>query len=167
MAQDVIYTGECFVCTWEKGEIHYFGVKCPIDISIRSNWPIAQKGLCFLAYFLFSLSIHRCEWGIKVSHYYCVTVNFPFHTYYHLPYILWCSYAECIYIYNCYIFFLDWSFDHYVVSFFVSFDGLISKSILSEYCYSCFLLVSICMKNLFPALHFESVCVPCSEVGLL
>ena len=26
-------------------------------------------------------------------------------------------------IYNCYIFFLDWSFDHYVVSFFVSFHS--------------------------------------------
>ena len=24
--------------------------------------------------------IHRCEQGIKVSHYYCVTINFPFHT---------------------------------------------------------------------------------------
>ena len=36
-----------------------------------------------------------------------------------------------------------------------------------EYCYSCFLLVSICMGYLFPALHFQSVCVPCFEVGLL
>ena len=36
--------------------------------------------MCFPANFLFSWSIHRCEWGIKVSHYYCVTVNFPFHT---------------------------------------------------------------------------------------
>ena len=24
------------------------------------------------------IDIYRCEWGIKVSHYYCVTVNFPF-----------------------------------------------------------------------------------------
>ena len=32
---------------------------------------------------------------------------FPFHTCQHLPYILWCSYLECIYIYNCYIFLLD------------------------------------------------------------
>ena len=36
-----------------------------------------------------------------------------------------------------------------------------------EYCYSCFLLVPICMENLFPALHFQSVCIPCFEVGLL
>ena len=29
-----------------------------------------------------------------------------------------------------------------------------------EYCYSCFLSVSICMEYLFPALHFQPVCVP-------
>ena len=33
MAQDVIYPGEGSVCTREKGEIHCFGVKCPIDIN--------------------------------------------------------------------------------------------------------------------------------------
>ena len=31
MFQDVIFPGECSVCTREKGEIHYFGVKCLID----------------------------------------------------------------------------------------------------------------------------------------
>ena len=33
----------------------------------------------FFVNFLFSWSVHRCEWGIKVSHYYCVIVNFPIH----------------------------------------------------------------------------------------
>ena len=28
-------------------------------------------------------------------------------------------------------------------------------------------LVSICVEYLFPALHFQSVCVPCFEVGVL
>ena len=32
-AQDVIYPGEGSMCTLEKGEIHCFGVKCPIDIN--------------------------------------------------------------------------------------------------------------------------------------
>ena len=36
-----------------------------------------------------------------------------------------------------------------------------------EGCYSCFLLVSVCVEYLFPALHFQSVCVPCFEVCLL
>ena len=29
MAQDVIYPGEGSMCSWEKGEIHCFGMKCP------------------------------------------------------------------------------------------------------------------------------------------
>ena len=33
MAQDVIYPGERSMCAQEKGEIHCFGVKYPIDIS--------------------------------------------------------------------------------------------------------------------------------------
>ena len=32
MAQDVIYPGEGSMCTGEKEEINYFGIKCPIDI---------------------------------------------------------------------------------------------------------------------------------------
>ena len=55
------------------------------------------------------------------------------------------SNVGCIYIYNCYIFFLDWSFGYYVVSFFVSFHILCFKVYFTwyEYCCSCFLLVSI------------------------
>ena len=44
----------------------------------------------------------------------------------HLPYVLRCSYVGCINIYSCYIF-LDWSLDHYVVSFFVSCNSLYFK----------------------------------------
>ena len=33
MAQDVTYPGEGSMCTLEKGEIHCFGMKCPIDIN--------------------------------------------------------------------------------------------------------------------------------------
>ena len=32
MSQDVIYPGEGSMCTGEKEEINYFGIKCPIDI---------------------------------------------------------------------------------------------------------------------------------------
>ena len=123
---------------------------------------------CVFPCFLFSWSIHRCEWSIKVSHSYCVILNFPFHTCYHLPYISWFSYDGYIYIYNCYVFFLDWPFYHYVVSFFV-FTAFISKSILSDMsiAYYWFLLISSCIKYLFQAPHFQSVCVPRFEVGLL
>ena len=37
----------------------------------------------------------------------------------------------------------------------------IAKSILNN------LKIQICMEKLFPAPHFQSVCVPCFEVGLL
>ena len=72
----------------------------------------------------------------------------------------------CICIYNCYIFFLDWSFDNDVVSFFVSFHGLYLKVCFMwyEYCYSCYLLVSICGKYIFPALHVQLVCIPRFEM---
>ena len=55
------------------------------------------------------------------------------------------------------------------VAFFVSFHSFCFKVyfIGYEYCHSCFLLVSICVIHLFPALPFQSVCVPCFEVGLL
>ena len=117
--------------------------------------PLYHLKLC--ANFLFSWSIHRCEWGVKVSQYYCVTVNFPFHTCKHLPCILQCSYFGCIYIYNCYIFFLDRSFDHYVVSFFVSSHGLYFKVyfIWYEYCYSCFIWSPFAWNFFFQPLTFS------------
>ena len=79
MTKDVVYPGACSVCTWEKINMHCFEVKCPID-NIRSNRSIVSCKVCFLVNFLFGWSIHRYEGGIKVSHYYRVTVNFPFHT---------------------------------------------------------------------------------------
>ena len=53
------------------------------------------------------------------------------------------------------------------MAFFVSFHSLCLKVyfIGYEYCYSCFPLVSICLEYLFPAFHFQSVFVPCFEVG--
>ena len=92
-----------------------------------------------------------CKWGVKVPHCYCVTVDFLFYSCYQLPYVLMCSYVGCIYIYNCYIFFLDWSLDHHIVSFLVSCNILYLKVyfIWYEYCYSSFLLISICIEYLF------------------
>ena len=41
-------------------------------------------------------------------------------------------YVRCIDIYNCYIFLLDWSLDHYVVSFLISCNLLYFKVYLSD-----------------------------------
>ena len=67
-------------------------------------------------YFLFWWSLHWCEWGVKVSYYYCVLVHFSFYVCQCLSYVLRCSCVGCIDIYNCYVFL----FGHYVVSFLIS-----------------------------------------------
>ena len=59
--------------------------------------------------------------------------------------------------------------DHCVVSFFVSHNSLYFKVyfVLYGYCYSHFVLIFICMEYLFPSPHFQSLCGPRSEMGLL
>ena len=85
-----------------------------------------------------------------------------------LSYVLRCSYVGCIDIYNCYVFLLDWSLDHYVVSFLIS-CNLYFKVYFVWYedCYSSFLLLPIFMEYIFSSSHFQSICVFRSEVGFL
>ena len=76
----------------------------------------------------------------------------------------------CVYFCNVYIFFLDQSCDHYVVSFFVSCNCLYFKI-----CFSHIMLILqlsfdfLCKEYLFPSPthHFQFVCVPGLEAGLL
>ena len=49
-----------------------------------------------------------------------------------LPYILKCFYIACIYIYNIYIFFLDLSFDNYVMTSLSPVTVFILKTIFSD-----------------------------------
>ena len=117
--------------------------------------------MCFLATFLFGWSIHRCEWGIKVSHYYLTVIKllliFPF-----ILVSICLTYAPMLGAYIFIIVISSWidPFDHYLESFFVSFHGLYFKvySIWYEYCCFCFLLISIWMKYFFSSL-LPSVCM--------
>ena len=70
-------------------------------------------------------------------------------------------------IYNCYVFLLDWSLDHYVVSFLTSCNLLYFKVyfVWNEDCYSSFLLLPICMEYIFPSSYFQSMSVLRSELG--
>ena len=79
------------------------------------------------------------------------------------------SYVGCIDIYNCYVFLLYWSLDHYLVSFLISWNILYFKVyfVWYENCYSSFLLLPICMEYIFPFSHFQSICVLRSEVCFL
>ena len=47
MAQDVIYPVECSMCTWEKGEIHCFGVKMPYRYQLGLTAPLYHLKLVF------------------------------------------------------------------------------------------------------------------------
>ena len=61
-------------------------------------------------------------------------------------YIVLFLYWVRIYIYNCYFFFLYWSFNHYAVSFLISCDLYFEiYFVWYEYCYSYFSMGSICM----------------------
>ena len=75
----------------------------------------------------------------------------------------------CIDIYSCYVFLLDWSLDHYVVSFFISCNLLYFKVYFVWYedSHSSFLLLPICMEYIFPSSYFQSICIFRSEVGFL
>ena len=79
------------------------------------------------------------------------------------PLSLW-----CIDIYNCYVFLLEWSLDHYVVSFLISCNLYFKVNFVRyEDCYSSFILLPICMEYIFPSSHFQFICVFTSEVGFL
>ena len=86
-----------------------------------------------------------------------------------LSYVLRCSCVGCIDIYNCSLFLLDWSLDHYVVLFLVSCNLLYFKVCFVWYedCYSSFLLLPICVEYIFLSSQFQSVCILRSEVGFL
>ena len=75
--------------------------------------------MCFLINFIFWWSVHCC--GVlksptiiallSISLFMSVSVCLMYRG---------APYVRCIDIYNCYVFLLDWSLDHYVVSFLIS-----------------------------------------------
>ena len=67
------------------------------------------------------------------------------------------------------VFLLDWSLNHYVVSFLISCNLLCFKVYFVWYedCYYSFLLIPICMEYIFLSSHSQSICVLKSEVGFL
>ena len=77
---------------------------------------------------------------LSISPYFC----------YCLCYVLMWSYVGCIDIYNCYVFLLDWSLDHHVVSFLISCNILYVKVyfVWCEDYYSNFLLL-LFLWNIF------------------
>ena len=50
-----------------------------IYLSVRSISSNVSFKTCFLINFLFWWSVHWCKWGVNISYYYCVPVNFSFY----------------------------------------------------------------------------------------
>ena len=62
---------------------------------------------------------------------------------------------ECIYIFNCYIFFLDWALNHSVLSFIVYCKVFIWKSVLISIFMGCLFFISLC--SVFMCLDLKRV----------
>ena len=72
----------------------------------------------------------------------------------------------CIDIYNHYVFLLNWSLDHYVVSFLIAWNLYFKVYfVLYEGRYSSFLLLPISMEYIFPSSHFQFICDFRFQVG--
>ena len=72
-----------------------------------------------------------------------------------LVYVLRCFCVGCIDIYNYYVFLLDWSFDHYVVSFLISCNLFKVFFVWYEDCYSSFLCFPFAWNIFFHPLTFS------------
>ena len=90
----------------------------------------------FVSLLLCEWAVCWWKWGVKAPPLllcYCQFLLLWLLVFALYTFMLLCSvqFSQGIYIYNCYIFSLDWSLDHYVVSFFVSYNCLLN-SILSD-----------------------------------
>ena len=147
MTQDVVSPGECSMCTWEV--VVCIWMECPEDINEVCSSNVSFK-TCFLINFLFWLSAHCCKWGVKST---TVIVHCQFLLLCLLVFVLCIEVLLCwMHRYlQCYVFLLDWSLDHHVVSFLMSCNLLYFKVYFVWYedCYSSFLLRPICMEYIF------------------
>ena len=161
----LIYDPRCGL-SWRMFYVH-LSKRCILlhldGMSWRYQWDpshLMYHSRRLFPYFLFWWSVHWCEWGVKESYYYCVTVNFSFHVSWYLSHVLMDSCVGCLDIYNYYVFLLGWSLDHYLVYFLIAFNLLYFKVyfVWYEYCYSSFLLICIFMNIISHPLTF-SLCV--------
>ena len=101
------------------------------------------------------ISLLWCRWGTRVLCFYLITISFCLNT------VFRCSYIGCIYIYTCYIFWLDWFLYYNVMAFFVSCYSLSFKV--------CFVWYKYCCLSFLFVLHRISFSIPSlsSTFGLI
>ena len=144
MIQDLVYPGEYSTGTWEEGI--FFCIWCNVlKISVRSISSNVSFKTCASLFCFDDLSIDVSR-VLKSPTIIGLMLISPFMS---VSVCLRFSYIECIDIYNSYVFLLDWSLDHYVISFLILSNLLYFKAYFLWYedCYSSFLLLPMCMEN--------------------
>ena len=161
------------MCTWKECVFCFFGCNV-LNISIKSN--------CLTISFRISVAlVIFCPEDLSIdvsgvlksptivfpsiSPFMSVSICFM----YRGCYIRCISYIRYIYVDKYKIIFVYWLFYHYVVSFFIFLYNLCFKVyfVWYEYCNSCFLVISVCMKYLLPSPLFQSMCILSPKVSLL
>ena len=84
-----------------------------------------------------------------------------------LSYVLRCSYVGCIDNYDYYVFLLDWSLDHHIVSFLISCNLFYFKVYFVIWWLLLHLSFASHLHGIYFSILFQSICVLRSEVGFL
>ena len=120
VVQYVVNIGECSMCTWEKCVFVCFLVEFSKNINQVQLSKVSFKGcVSLLIFYLDDLSVDESRVLKSPTIIVLLSIS-PLIVVSICLYVLWCSFVGCIYIYNCCIFFLDWSLGLYVLSFLVS-----------------------------------------------
>ena len=93
---------------------------CQLKYQLNPSWLMCHLRPLFPCLFFLSVwSTHWCQWGVKFSYYYCITVGPSLYVHQYLLYIFKFSYIGCINVYKRCVLLLDWSLYYYKM-FFVS-----------------------------------------------
>ena len=162
---------ECFMLTWKTCEFYY----CWVEYSVYVCYFQLVHDVVQIFYFLID---HLCLVVLSINGSVeseilkppTVTVESSISSlkYYKCVLRIFLSFdVQCIYVYNCYIFLIPWSFYHYVMSllFFVTIFDI--NSILSDISIATLALFWLLFAwSLFPSFHFQSMHVLKSKVSL-
>ena len=168
VTQDVVWPGECSMCTWEEGI--FFCIEWNVlKISMRSISSNVSFKTCvsFLIFYFDKLSIG--VGGVLKSPTIIVLLSISPFMSVSVCLTYWGAPMLDAQIFTIVVFLSDWSPDHFVVSFLISCNLLYFKVYFVWYedCYSSFLLLPIFMEYIFPSSHFQFICVFRSEVDFL
>ena len=154
--QHMFSCGESCTCAWEVYLFWWCWMEC-LHISSRSMWFVVLLNLLFL--YLFSLWMILLLLKVVMKYYPLIIIVLTSSSFRALNALnIWQSNVALISSYNYCILFINWSLYHWRVTFslLTDFDWM---CILSDMCRPfCFLLITICMKFLFPSIPFQPLC---------